>query len=76
MSYIPYVLLIGLHCYVRAKCVQMSRGEGKCSFLHSMCPVPKCQDNPSGNKKENFLHLVTFISAFGIKYISANIQSP
>lgn len=51
------------------------RGENV-PFLHSMCAVPKCQGNPSGEKKENFLHLVTFISAFGIKYISANIQSP
>lgn len=27
-------------------------------------------------EREKFLHLVTFIYAFSIKYISANIQSP
>lgn len=28
------------------------------------------------DEREEFLHLVTFIYAFSIKYISANIQSP
>lgn len=55
---------------------QGEREREKSFFLHGTCPVCKHQDNPSGNKRENVLHLVTFISAFGIKYISANIQSP
>lgn len=58
-------------------CVDLKGEEReKMLLFHGMCPVCKCQDNPRGNKRENFLHLVTFISAFGIKYISANIQSP
>ena len=30
----------------------------------------------SREEREKFLHLVTFIYAFSIKYISANIQNP